>query len=599
MNFSGSGFLRTSALALGLVVGSLGAGCEDTEDVPIAPASNRDGAAADASDAGDGSSRSSADAKVDAGGDDGGPAAVARRPNILLLIADDLGYSDIGAFGGEIKTPHLDALASEGRILTDHHTAATCSPTRSMLFSGTDHHLAGLGTMAEVIRPEQVGKPGYEGYLNERSFSIAELLRDAGYHTYQAGKWHLGLEEERSPRARGFESSFALLGGAGSHFAPVPGKPVPADNVVYREDGKLTTVPEYFYSSNFYADKLIAYIGAHAGDGKPFFGYAAFTAPHWPLQAPSDFIDRYAGQYDVGYEAIRARRLARQKELGVIPAAFEPNPGLPATPDNPSWEQLSADQKKIEARRMEIYAAMVENLDHNIGRIIQYLRDIGEYDNTLIFFQSDNGAEGGKSFPDGPNSDNGLGNLGKPLSNVSYGRRWAEVSATPFRLWKAFPTEGGVLVPAIARLPRQTSPRSAFDKLTHVSDLAPTFLELAGIANPGASYQGRAVNPITGLSLLPVLEDRATSVRGQGDVLVDELFGRRYVRRDQWKLTWVEAPWGNAGWQLYDLAVDRAEAHDLAAARPEIVAELAPAWTDYVARVGVVLPDVVGLPGRE
>jgi arylsulfatase len=248
---------------------------------------------------------------------------------------------------------------------------------------------------------------------------------------------------------------------------------------------------------------------------------------------------------------------------------------------------------------MEIYAAMVENLDHNIGRIIQYLRDIGEYDDTLIFFQSDNGAEGGKGFPDGPNSDNALANLGRPLSNVSYGHRWAEVSATPFRLWKAFPTEGGVLVPAIARLPRQASGRSVFDKLTHVSDLAPTFLELAGIANPGTKYQGRAVNPITGLSLLPALEDRAASVRGPDDVLVDELFGRRYVRRDQWKLTWVEAPWGNAGWQLYDLGADRAEAHDLAAARPDVVATLAADWTGYAARVGVVLPDVVGLPGRE
>ncbi|HEY0713238.1 MAG TPA: sulfatase-like hydrolase/transferase, partial [Polyangia bacterium] len=331
-------------------------GCDDDEAPPYEaprPSDAGDAARPDATDAtqGDAGDAGRVDGGADAGvdGSDGGGSDVAlaaSRPNILLILADDLGYSDLGAFGGEIKTPNLDALARAGRLLTDHHTAATCSPTRSMLFSGTDHHLAGLGTMAEVIRPEQVGKPGYEGYLNDRSVSIAELLRDAGYHTYLSGKWHLGVGEERSPKVRGFEASFSLSGGAGSHFAPVPGKSVPADNVEYREEGKPATLPADYFSTDFFTDKLIAYIERNRADGKPFFAYAAYTAPHWPLQAPPAYLDRYAGRYDAGYDAIRDQRLARQKQLGIIPADFQPNPGRTSSPDNPTWAELTPDQRK-------------------------------------------------------------------------------------------------------------------------------------------------------------------------------------------------------------------------------------------------------------
>ena len=211
------------------------------------------------------------------------------------------------------------------------------------------------------------------------------------------GKWHLGLDDNHSPKARGFESSFALLQGDASHFAPVPGKPVPADNGTYRENGVLTQVPEYFFSSNFYTDKLIAYIQQNHEDKKPFLAYAAYTAPHWPLQVPSDYADRYKGSV-AGYSVIRAKRIERQKALGIIPADFEPNPGLPASANTPTWDQLTDDQKKVESRKMEIYAAVVDNLDHNIGRLVSYLKDIGEYDNTFVFFESDDGAEGSGSF---------------------------------------------------------------------------------------------------------------------------------------------------------------------------------------------------------
>lgn len=588
--------LRSMLSAL-LTCGSIA--CSDDAD----PVRNLDAAAVTpgALDGAVASSSSSATATGDAAAAasplDAAVAPLSVRPNILLLVADDLGYSDIGAYGGEINTPNLDTLAAEGRLLTGHHSAATCSPTRSMLISGTDHHLVGLGTMAELLQPEQQGKPGYEGYLNQKSLSIAQLLQDSGYHTYIAGKWHLGLTEDKSPKAWGFESSYVLTSGAASHFAPRAGAPTPSEAVVYRENGVQTTVPSDFYSTNFYTDKLISYLDAHAGDGKPFFAFAAYTAPHWPLQAPDDFLDRYRGRYDAGYDAIRAARLARQKQLGIIPEDFQPNPGLPASDTNPKWETLSADQRQLEARHMEIYAAMVENLDHNIGRIIQYLKRTGQYDNTFVFFESDNGAEAGSGFPD-TGADNSLANLGHVGSNVNYGKRWAEVSATPFRLWKAYSAEGGVSVPAIARLPRSVSASKAFKGLSHVSDLAPTFLELAHAPDPGSNYKGRDVYPITGHSLLPVLEERASSVRAPGEVLVDELFGRRYVRKDQWKLTWIETPYGLSNWQLYDIDRDRGETTDVSTQQPDVFNALTGEWDKYVTRVGVVLPQTPGTPGR-
>ncbi|SMC19015.1 arylsulfatase [Andreprevotia lacus DSM 23236] len=519
------------------------------------------------------------------------PALAAPRPNIVVIVADDLGFSDVGAFGGEIHTPNLDELAGNGRLLTNFHTAPTSSPTRSMLLSGTDHHLAGIGTMIEAIQPNQIGLDGYEGYLNERSLSLPEILRDAGYHTYMAGKWHLGLTREQGPQARGFEQSFALLQGAGSHFAPVPGKINEYDQVTYRENGKLTTIPADFFSTNFYTDKLIGYLRTQRDD-KPFFAYAAYTAPHWPLQAPPDYIDRYMGRYDAGYAAIRAARIAKQKAQGVITADFAVNAGI-SDALAPRWEQLTPAQQKTEARRMEVYAAMVENLDANVGRLIGELKARGQYDNTLIFFMSDNGAEGGTGHYLGSKFiDNSDANLGKPLSNVDYGRRWAEVGATPFRLWKATSAEGGINTPAIVRLPGQTAGRTPVRAFVSVQDILPTLLELTGIPNPGSQYGQRKVNPITGVSALPLFTDRAQQVRPADFVFADELFGSRYVRRGDWKLVWQSKPLGTAEWQLFDLAADRAEQHDVAADNPDIVADLKQQWQQYVARNGVVLPTV-------
>ncbi|WP_437287555.1 arylsulfatase [Sorangium sp. So ce406] len=530
----------------------------------------------------------------------GGGGADAELPNIVTIVADDLGFSDLGAFGGEISTPNLDTLAAEGRILTGHRSGSLCAPTRAMLVSGTDSHAVGLGRMGGGTGA-QAGQPGYEGHLTDNALSVAELLKDAGYHTYIAGKWHLGDAEDQSPPARGFERSYVLLGGVAAFFNEYADPPTAAQTQLYREDGVHTQPPRDFYATEFYTDKLIQYIESNRADGKPFFAFATYTTPHWPLQAPPAYIDRYRGRYDAGYDAIREQRLARLKSRGIIPASFTPNPRLPSDGSNPkTWEQLTPEERIYEARRMEIYAAMVENLDANIGRLIQYLKRVGEYENTFIFFQSDNGAEGGnrEGFAASDPSRSGpvvntLENLGRPGSYIGVGPRWAEVSATPFRLWKSYTTEGGVAVPAIARLPGQHHARPQFDGTTHVIDFLPTVLELAGVPTPGSTYKGRAVEPISGRSILPVLEDRATGVRAPGETLIWEHGNHRYVIRDNWKLLWLSAPYGPTprAWTLYDLATDRGEINDVSAAHPEVAAELAAAWAQYATDRRVILTE--------
>lgn len=532
-----------------------------------------------------------------------------QRPDIVMILVDDLGYSDIGAFGSEIKTPNLDALAAEGQILTNHHSAAMCSPTRAGLMSGADHHLVGLGTMAETlsINPILVGKPGYEGYLRADALAVPQLLRDSGYHTYMAGKWHLGTAVNQGPAARGFEASWGPLGGFENHFAPTPGLPTVVDGAtVYADNGVTTTPPADYFSTDFYTDKLVANIEANRQDGKPFFVYAAYTAPHWPLLAPEAFIDRYAGQYDEGYTAIRNRRIERMKQLGVLPADFEASPQLPVTANNPGWDELTPEQKQVEARKMEVYAAMVENLDYNIGRLLNYLKSVDRYDNTFIFFQSDNGAEGATTYRPTvlTNVDNSLANIGRPRSNVATGRRWAEVSATPFKLSKDHQTEGGISVPAIVRMPgHKHSRRKAkpFPHFSRVTDLAPTFLELASVTNPGSTYNGQPVFPMTGASMVKALEKQKAKyvVHSSDEFQFGELLGRRSVRRGEWKAVWTESPWGPGQWQLFDIEADRGETTDVSAMHPEIVAEFDAAWTNYVSLVGVVTPNVLGWSVRE
>jgi arylsulfatase len=522
-------------------------------------------------------------------------SAESAQPNILLIVADDLGYSDLGSYGGDISTPTLDQLAHDGVQFTNMYAAPTCSITRSMLMSGTDNHLAGLGTMAEALQPFQRGKPGYEGYLNQRSYSIADLLKKGGYSTLMVGKWHLGLEADQGPDQRGFEQSFTLLEGGAAHFKPSSVDPTKIEQVHYRENGKAVTLPDNFYSTDFYTDKLISYLQNSKKDGKPFFAYAAYTSPHWPLQAPREYLDKYQGQFDQGYDSVRLARIERMKSLGLIARDAQPANPLPVNPALPGWDQLSPEQRRVESRKMEIYAAMVDNLDHNIGRVIDYLRESGQYDNTLIVFMSDNGAAGEnhtRFYPPGAHTDNGFANLGQKGSQIDYGLRWAEVSAAPFHLFKGTTAEGGISVPAIIQLPKTLRRQGMERGVARVDDLAPTFLELAGIALPNEAPTDTGKHPITGKSMLSMLAGNG-SPHGN-DSLAGELFGNAYYREGNLKLLGLrpQAGFGASAqplqWQLFDLAQDRGETTDLAASQPETVQRLKDAWLKYAEQVGVV-----------
>lgn len=524
-----------------------------------------------------------------------------KRPNFLVIVADDLGFSDLGAFGGEIHTPNLDRLANRGIRFTDFHSAPACSPTRAMLLTGTDHHVAGIGTMLEVASPGFQGAPGYEGYLNDGVVALPELLRDSGYLTLMSGKWHLGNTIERSPWARGFERSFALLPAGASHYGGVVGGFSPAPTL-YTEDDSFVTVGDDFYSSDFYTDTLLRYFQERsADDDRPFFAYLPFQAPHWPLQAPQESITKYHGRYDAGPDVLREERLAALKRLGLCPPDVEPHP---VVPDGAAeWSDMTADQRAISARSMEVYAAMVDRMDWNIGRVVDYLTKTGELDQTVVIFLSDNGAEGAivEAMPLHGGMiatliekycDNSLDNLGGPTSYIWYGPRWAQAATAPSRLYKAFTTEGGIRVVGFITWPgfaRQSEIGTAF---ATVMDIAPTVLELAGTAHPGAVYRRREVVPIRGRSLVEYLRGDVEVVHDADTGTGWELFGRRAIRQGDWKALYLPAPFGPGTWQLYDLSSDRGEIHDLAATRPDKLAELLGLWDRYVADNGVILDPV-------
>ncbi|HTX95583.1 MAG TPA: arylsulfatase [Mycobacterium sp.] len=521
-----------------------------------------------------------------------------KRPNFLVIVADDLGFSDIGAFGGEIDTPNLDRLAYTGLRLTDFHSAPACSPTRAMLLTGTDHHIAGVGTMLEVAVPGFRGAPGYEGYLNDRVVALPELLRDAGYLTLMSGKWHLGDTIERSPWVRGFERSFALLPAGASHYGPAAGGGFLPAPTLYTEDDRFATVGDDFYSSDFYTDTLLRYFWERAeDDDRPFFAYLPFQAPHWPLQAPDESIAKYRGRYDAGPDALREERLTALKRLGLCPPDVEAHPFV--ADGAPEWADMTAEQRAHSARSMEVYAAMVDRMDWNIGRVIDYLADTGQLDNTVVIFLSDNGAEGAivEVMPlRGPQivaqiekyCDNSLDNLGRPTSFIWYGPRWAQAATAPSRLHKAFTSQGGIRVVGFVTWPGFARQREIGTAFSTVMDIAPTVLELAGAAHPGAAYRGREVVPMRGRSLVAYLSGDTETVHDARTGTGWELFGRRAIRQGDWKALYLLPPYGPGRWQLYDLASDPGEIHDRAASRPDKLAELLELWDRYVEENGVI-----------
>ena len=574
-----------------------------------------------------------------------------KRPNFLVIVADDLGFSDCGCFGSEIQTPNIDALAAEGNALryTNYYVAAACSPTRSMLMTGeilapnvasqsrklvliiepgTDHHIAGLGQLQEITRasPAHAGQPGHEGYLNSKVVALPELLSDGGYFTCMSGKWHLGLKPEHHPVKRGFKKSFALLPGCANHYGYEPQYDNPASEpdkffetatrALHAEDDIiLDRLPEGFYSSDAYADKLISYLDdrTEEEERQPFFAYLPFSAPHWPLQAPKEVCDKYRGFYDAGPEVLRQRRLRRLRELGMVDPGVEAHPVVitDGTPEN--WKELPDHIRQASSRAMEVYAGMVDRMDWNIGRVVEHLKRTGEYDNTFVLFMSDNGAEGAsyEATPLVGDSimahiekyyDNSLENIGRSDSFVWYGCRWAQAATAPSRLFKMHSTEGGCRVPLVVKPPTNLASSASSstgiisDVFCTVMDIVPTCLELAGLKHP-TNYKGREIAPLRGRSWVnflslahsgPKSNDRANEIHGQDYVMGFEIAGSGAIRRGDWKITFVPAPRGPQRWELFNIRKDPGEVHDLAEEMPGILQQMLALWEEYKAETGAV-----------
>ena len=533
-----------------------------------------------------------------------------KQPNILLILADDMGLTDLGAFGSEINTPVLDNLANNGVKFTNFHASPQCAPTRSILLSGTSNHTAGLGSMfgSNFMEGDLGDGIGYEGYLHPRVATLPERLKEAGYNTYMTGKWHLGNDDEKKPTAKGFDNSFALMNGASNHMLMrSAGTLVPT----YRENGEvLESLPEGFFSAKTYSDKMIEYIDANKEDGKPFFGYLALTSPHWPLQVPEEYKDLYKGRYDEGYDVLRAERTKYATAFGVAP---EVDPEL-FEPVGKKWEELTPEEQTYSARTMELYAAMVDNMDDNIGRIMQYLKDIGEYENTLVFFMSDNGSESdseqntffGGLLRNNEFYDNSLENLGNANSWSFYGPGWAQAAMAPYRMYKGFWTEGGTLVSAFVHHPTLTKSGYKSDQYLTVMDLMPTLLDLSKAEFNPTQYAGRTVQEMQGRSFLSVLQGSNEPIYSSEDVRASELHGQRALLRGDWKITWEQEPMNIAwygdkpatwnSWKLFNLQDDPTEQFDLSKEQPELFAELVGLWDQY-AESNSIRPDIIPTSG--
>ncbi len=519
-----------------------------------------------------------------------------RKPNILLIVADDLAYADLGCYGGNMRTPNIDRLANEGLRFSRFHTAPMCAPTRAMLLSGNNNHVAGMGSQGGVRESSPMyGQPGYEGHLSNRIVPVPALMKEAGYHTYTTGKWHLGTREEDSPWVKGFERSFNLLQGAGNHFNNV-GIELKDTLSTYREDGKLVDYPEGQYSTEFYTNKLIEYIkqGLEKNDSKPFFAFAAFTSPHWPLQVPEDYLDRYAGDFNMGYDSLRKIRFTSLKEAGMVPKNATLPPRLESiTP----WDSLTGEEQKSESRKMELYAAMVDNLDYHVGRLLQFLKDENIYDNTVIIFMSDNGAAENDFYNEAwsrgfirQHYNNDYANMGKVNSFVSYGPQWAQAGAAPFNRFKSYTTEGGMLAPFIIAGKGIPSGGEIRDTYFTVMDLAPTFYELAGIQYSGKT-ETDTIHPLLGNSILSYLRGKSETIHDENYGIGLEHRGRIFYQKGNWKLVQLDRPSEKNEFLLFNIAQDIGETTDLASMYPEKFLELQQEWKQFVKDNNIILSE--------
>ena len=503
--------------------------------------------------------------------------AATRAPNIVLLLADDLGFADLGAYGSEIQTPNIDRLAASGMRFSNFHVAASCAPTRAMLMTGLDSHTVGVANIPEAIPDEQAHAPAYQGVMDTAVPTIAEMLQTAGYRTMMTGKWHLGVADGERPSQRGFDRTFMLADTGADNWRQRSYLPIYAE-ANWFEDGEPTTLPEDFYSSKYLVDKAIEYIGTDEDDAqKPFFAYVAFQAVHIPVQAPAAFRDKYLQTYADGWHALRGARSQGLADTGILPSALQ---GLPM-PTTPDWASLTPDQQAFEARGMAVYAGMVDAMDHHIGRLVAHIDSIGELDNTIFIFLSDNGAEGSLATralgnrADAPlapfaiwmrwagyNTDSDT--LGERDSYHDIGPAWASAAVGPLAWYKFFAGEGGLRVPLVIsgfHNGDNITPQSGgvSHALGWAPDIVPTVLGLAGV---------QTSNDFAGKTLVPILAENQSQVRGEDEGFGYELGGNKAWFQGDYKLVFNR--YGDSPhWQLFNLRADLAETRDLRASEPE------------------------------
>jgi arylsulfatase len=531
--------------------------------------------------------------------------AASARPNIVLIMADDMGYSDIGCYGGEIQTPNLDRLAAGGLRLTQFYNTARCCPTRASLLTGLYPHQAGVGHMMN-----DRGYDGYRGDLNQQCRTIAEVLGSAGYSTYMAGKWHVTKHtapdgpKHNWPRQRGFDRFYGTIHGAGSFYDP---NSLTRDNTQISPYADAEYQPEQYYYTDAISDNAVKFLAEHKSDAKPFFLYVAYTAAHWPMHALPKDIEKYSGKYDAGYAPIRKARYERMQQMGLIDSQWK------LSPQAENWDAV--EHKEWEARCVEVYAAMVDNMDQGVGRIVAQLEAGGQLDNTLVLYLQDNGgcAEGlGRSprskhterpkvAPFKPMADDALQFAMIPLQTrdgfpliqgpgampgpadtyIAYGRGWANVSNTPFREYKHWVHEGGVATPLIAHWPQGMERRGELESEPgHLIDVMATCVDVAGAKYPDKVGE-HAIKPLEGRSLAPLFRGEAI----ERDAIYWEHEGNRAVRVGDWKLV---AKGAKGPWELYDLKSDRSELNNLADQQPKRVKELAGRWQAYAERANVL-----------
>ncbi|UQZ82439.1 Arylsulfatase [Paenibacillus konkukensis] len=501
-----------------------------------------------------------------------------KQPNIILILVDDMGFSDIGCYGSEIHTPNLDRLAGEGVRFSQFYNTPRCCPTRASIMTGLFPHQAGLGFMEEDI-----GNPAYTGTIHRQCVTIAEALGDQ-YNSLMVGKWHLGKQEQQRPYNRGFDSYTGLLDGASNYFKPEPIKTLIKRNLPFQPPD------DDFYTTDWFSDSAVDYIDEYGQQEKPFFLYLAYTAPHWPLQAPEEDIAKYKGAYMKGWDQLRKERYERLTDMGMLDEKSSPlterDSGAPA------WDTV--ENKEAWDLKMAVYAAMIDRMDQGVGKVLEKLKELHIEDNTLVMFLSDNGAcaEG-----IGLRSDKTPGTAD---SFIAYHLPWANVSTTPFRLYKHMVNEGGISTPFIARWPEKIKQQGAIThQFGHLMDIMATCLDAAGISYP-ETYNGNEIIPLEGKSLLPIFEGNE---REGHEYMFWEHEGNRAVRQGKWKLLsrckmdWqFTAAWGFRGdrgpheekWELYNIEEDRIELNDLSDQYPEKVRELADRHEQWARRTGVI-----------